>query len=97
MLISLLLFVLAAGGMSLFQVREWWHVTVGDGEEFDAGSMVVGNLDNEPSGAGEEAAVKGMEEEGETSRQGLCASKTSIVLILIAFVTSGASSAREYW
>lgn len=38
--------------MSLFQVREWWHVTVGEGEEFDSGNMVVGNLDNDPSGAG---------------------------------------------
>jgi len=39
--------------MSLFQVREWWSTTVGVAEEFDMGNMVVGNLDNEASGAGE--------------------------------------------
>jgi hypothetical protein len=39
--------------MSLFQVREWWMTKVGENEEFDMGSMAIGNLDNDPSGAGQ--------------------------------------------
>lgn len=32
--------------MSVFELQEWWTVKLGDGEEFDRGSMVVGNIDN---------------------------------------------------
>jgi hypothetical protein len=32
--------------MSVFQLQDWWSVKLGDGEEFDQGSMVVGNIDN---------------------------------------------------
>lgn len=32
--------------MSVFKLQEWWNVRVGADEEFDSGSMVVGNLDN---------------------------------------------------
>jgi hypothetical protein len=39
--------------MSLFQVEEWWHVQAGENEEFDGRGMVIGNIDNDPSGAGE--------------------------------------------
>jgi Bardet-Biedl syndrome 9 protein len=32
--------------MSVFQLQEWWGLKVAEGEEFDQGSMVVGNIDN---------------------------------------------------
>ncbi|KAJ1421010.1 PTHB1, N-terminal domain-containing protein, partial [Ochromonadaceae sp. CCMP2298] len=32
--------------MSVFQLQEWWGVKVAQNEEFDHGSLVVGNLDN---------------------------------------------------
>ena len=32
--------------MSVFQLQDWWSVKMGDGEEFDQGCMVVGNVDN---------------------------------------------------
>ncbi len=36
--------------MSLFQAREWWSVTSGNGEEeYTYGAMAVGNLDNDPA------------------------------------------------
>lgn len=37
--------------MSLFRAREWWSTKLGEGEEFDRGSMAVGNIDNELSGS----------------------------------------------
>ena len=36
--------------MSLFQMREWWTMKLGSGEDFTSGSMVVANIDNAPSG-----------------------------------------------
>ena len=30
---------------------EWWHTRCGSGEEFDRGSLCVGNVDNDPGGA----------------------------------------------
>ncbi|CAN0051280.1 unnamed protein product [Choristocarpus tenellus] len=36
--------------MSLFQAREWWSVKLGHREEFDRGSMTLGNVDNDPGG-----------------------------------------------
>ena len=39
--------------MSLFQARDWWSTWCGDAnEEFDQGSLVVGNIDNSTSGHG---------------------------------------------
>lgn len=32
--------------MSLFRAREWWSTKVGENEEFDRSSMVLGNVDN---------------------------------------------------
>lgn len=32
--------------MSVFQLQEWWTVQAGDKEEYDQGSMIVGNIDN---------------------------------------------------
>lgn len=32
--------------MSVFQLQEWWGVTVAQDEEFDHGAMAVGNIDN---------------------------------------------------
>ena len=32
--------------MSIFQIKEWWATTVGSKEEFDKGSICIGNLDN---------------------------------------------------
>eukprot|EP00736_Rhodelphis_marinus_P008702 Rmarinus@m.17603 len=37
--------------MSLFKVRDWWTTKVGEEEEFDIGSICVGNVDNNPDGA----------------------------------------------
>ncbi|CAM9562830.1 unnamed protein product, partial [Heterosigma akashiwo] len=37
--------------MSLFQARDWWVTKAGDGEEYDVGSIVIGNIDNEPNNA----------------------------------------------
>eukprot|EP00752_Nemacystus_decipiens_P002953 g2744.t1 len=37
--------------MSLFRTREWWSTKLGEGEEFDRGSMAVGNVDNDTSGS----------------------------------------------
>eukprot|EP00903_Cladosiphon_okamuranus_P007654 g7422.t1 len=37
--------------MSLFRAREWWSTKLGEGEEFDRGSMAVGNVDNDTSGS----------------------------------------------
>lgn len=34
--------------MSLFRAREWWSTKVGEREEFDKGSMALGNVDNDP-------------------------------------------------
>jgi hypothetical protein len=42
--------------MSLFQSREWWSHRIDADEEFDGGGMVVGNVDNDPSGAGVSAS-----------------------------------------
>ncbi|KAL9653336.1 hypothetical protein ABK040_001972 [Willaertia magna] len=36
--------------MSLFRVREWWGIKCGVGEEFDRGSLCVGDVDNERTG-----------------------------------------------
>jgi Bardet-Biedl syndrome 9 protein len=36
--------------MSLFQAREWWATTSGDGEEYDNGCVCVANVDNDESG-----------------------------------------------
>ncbi|CAM9513060.1 unnamed protein product, partial [Hapterophycus canaliculatus] len=36
--------------MSLFRAREWWSTKLGEGEEFDRGSMALGNVDNDSSG-----------------------------------------------
>jgi Bardet-Biedl syndrome 9 protein len=33
--------------MSLFKSREWWRARVGNGEEFDSGSICVANIDNQ--------------------------------------------------
>ena len=35
--------------MSLFKAREWWHARVGQGEEFDVGSLCIANIDSELS------------------------------------------------
>ena len=32
--------------MSVFQLEEWWSVKVSEEEEFDIGSLVIGNVDN---------------------------------------------------
>ena len=45
--------------MSLFSSREWWTARLGDSEEFDQNSLVVANIDNEPSGAGERWVAAG--------------------------------------
>lgn len=37
--------------MSLFQAREWWSHRIDADEEFDAGGLAVGNVDNDPSRA----------------------------------------------
>lgn len=37
--------------MSLFRAREWWSTKLGDEEEFDRGSMTVGNVDNDVDGS----------------------------------------------
>ena len=37
--------------MSLFGTHEWWSATIDAQEEFDQGSLCIGNIDNEPSGA----------------------------------------------
>ncbi|CAM9678200.1 unnamed protein product [Ectocarpus sp. 8 AP-2014] len=36
--------------MSLFRAREWWSTKLGEGEEFDKGSMALGNVDNDSMG-----------------------------------------------
>ncbi|CEG45305.1 bardet-biedl syndrome parathyroid hormone-responsive b1 [Plasmopara halstedii] len=36
--------------MSLFQVREWWRVKGEEDEEYTFGGLVLGNVDNDPSG-----------------------------------------------
>ncbi|CAN0492758.1 unnamed protein product [Scytosiphon promiscuus] len=36
--------------MSLFRAREWWSTKLGESEEFDRGSMALGNVDNDPDG-----------------------------------------------
>ncbi|MBN3305537.1 PTHB1 protein, partial [Amia calva] len=36
--------------MSLFKARDWWSVTLGEGEEFDRGCLCVGDVDNGSSG-----------------------------------------------
>lgn len=33
--------------MSLFRAREWWSAKLGEQEEFDRGSMALGNVDND--------------------------------------------------
>ena len=38
--------------MSVFQLNDWWSVRMSDGEEFDRGCMVVGNVDNANPPAG---------------------------------------------
>jgi Bardet-Biedl syndrome 9 protein len=40
--------------MSLFQAREWWSTKSGINEEYDTGCMCVANVDNEPSGSGQD-------------------------------------------
>jgi Bardet-Biedl syndrome 9 protein len=35
--------------MSIFQAKEWWSTTVGDGEEFDHNSICIANIDNDES------------------------------------------------
>eukprot|EP01064_Diplonema_japonicum_P016658 TRINITY_DN24663_c0_g1_i1.p1 TRINITY_DN24663_c0_g1~~TRINITY_DN24663_c0_g1_i1.p1 ORF type:complete len:838 (+),score=128.30 TRINITY_DN24663_c0_g1_i1:34-2547(+) len=35
---------------SLFKARDWWQTRCGDNEEFDKGCLVLGNIDNDPSG-----------------------------------------------
>ena len=40
--------------MSLFKTRDWWSTTIGEDEEFDHGCLCVANVDNDPSGLGEE-------------------------------------------
>ena len=37
--------------MSLFKTRDWWSTTCGNSEEFDQGSMAVGNVDDAQDGA----------------------------------------------
>ena len=39
--------------MSLFKARDWWSVTLGDGEEFDQGCLCVGDVDNSGAGHGQ--------------------------------------------
>ena len=34
--------------MSVFQVKDWWSTKVSEGEEFDVGCMMIGNIDNAP-------------------------------------------------
>ncbi|ROL43071.1 Protein PTHB1 [Anabarilius grahami] len=36
--------------MSLFKARDWWALTLGEGEEFDQGCLCVGDVDNSGSG-----------------------------------------------
>ncbi|KAJ8290864.1 hypothetical protein GJAV_G00018490 [Gymnothorax javanicus] len=43
--------------MSLFKARDWWSVTLGQGEEFDQGCLCVGDVDN--SGTGHDKIVVG--------------------------------------
>lgn len=37
--------------MSLFRAREWWWTKLGHCEEFDRGSMSLGNVDNDTDGS----------------------------------------------
>ena len=46
--------------MSLFKAREWWATKADAEEEFDAGCMCVGNLDNHPDGEGRMNNAKNM-------------------------------------
>lgn len=44
--------------MSLFSSREWWATRLGgDREEFDQSSLCAANIDNNASGASEQAAA----------------------------------------
>lgn len=36
--------------MSVFQLKDWWNVHLSEGEEFDIGSLDIGNVDNSPAG-----------------------------------------------
>ena len=40
----------SAGGMSLFQAREFWSAATGTEEEFGGGCLAVANLDNDSGG-----------------------------------------------
>lgn len=42
--------------MSLFKAREWWSTVSGYEEFHDLGCLAVGNLDNVPSGLGDQHA-----------------------------------------
>lgn len=44
--------------MSVFQLQDWWSVKVSENEEFDMGSMCVGNIDNANPAAGERSKSK---------------------------------------
>ena len=37
--------------MSLFRTEEWWCTTTDSTEDFDKGSLCVGNIDNQQNGA----------------------------------------------
>jgi len=47
--------------MSCFKLQEWWSVQAGADEEFAAGAMVVGNLDNAPPSAAGNGSTDGSE------------------------------------
>ena len=43
--------------MSVFKLQEWWSTQVGAGEEFDSGSLVIGNVDNNASNPSDKVVV----------------------------------------
>jgi Bardet-Biedl syndrome 9 protein len=44
--------------MSLFKARDWWRVSCGQHEEFDKGSLCIGNVDNSSDGRGARSMLR---------------------------------------
>lgn len=38
--------------MSVFQLHDWWSTNISTGEEFDIGSLAIGNIDNSNPSSG---------------------------------------------
>jgi hypothetical protein len=51
--------------MSLFRTRDLWQVSCGTDEEFDQGSLCVGNVTNDPDGARESGHKSPLAQSGE--------------------------------